>query len=70
MGMSATGFFVPGSTLRLAWAQSGGWAVNVQTLREDLGDADTVADFRETSIMRFARQVLCLGREDHCSKSS
>ena len=53
MGTSATGSFVPGSTLRLAWAQSGGWAVHVQTLREDLGDADIVADFRETSCNAF-----------------
>ena len=53
MGTSATGSFVPGSTLGLAWAQSGGWAVHVQTLREDLGDADIVADFRETSCNAF-----------------
>lgn len=45
MGTSATGsFFVPGSTAQRLAGQVGGWAVHVQTLKEDLGDVDIVAN--------------------------
>ena len=39
-------------------------------LREGLGDADSLADLRETSSMCFGRRVLCPESDDYLPKSS